>query len=240
MLDNTIDVEHFFEYAWLHRNNSYQVGWEDLLYMGVFNPLVCLFAENGFFENGVGWRPFRAYQAMAKKLKEGDLVVNLNYEPLFEMGAHQAGCSFTYVPLSPEPVDFLVAKPHGSINMIVEKETFYFSEPNIIGSTIMDGENREIFRGIIPPRFDKSYQRHPIASLIFNAIRDYTPESVAFWGIGFTSSDSDLIEIYRTWCDRASVVTLIHPHPTSEVRDAEKLLKRSVLYLENPEDLLAN
>ena len=183
---NSTNVEHFFEYAWVHRTDTYQGGWEDLLYMGVFNPLVCLFAENGFFENGVGWRPFRAYQAMAKELNAGDLVVNLNYEPLFEMGAQQAGCSFAYAPLTPKKMDFLVAKPHGSVNMIVDKEVFYFSEPNIIGSAIVDGENRKIFRGIIPPRFDKAYQQHPIASVIFNAIRDYTPESVTFWGVGFT------------------------------------------------------
>jgi hypothetical protein len=124
---NNVNVERFFEYAWLHRDSSYQGGWEDLLYMGVFNPLVCLLAENGFFENGVGWRPLRAYQAMARKLMAGDLVVNLNYEPLFEMGARQVGCSFSYVPLSSEPTDFLIAKPHGSINMIVEKGAFWFS-----------------------------------------------------------------------------------------------------------------
>jgi hypothetical protein len=233
---NNVNVERFFEYAWYHRYNSYPGGWEDLLYMGVFNPLVCLFAENGFFENGVGWKPLRAYQAMAKKLNAGDLVVNLNYEPLFEMGAAQAGLSFTYVPLSPRQADFLVAKPHGSINMIVENGTFYFSEPDIIGSAIVNGEERDIFRGIIPPRFDKSYQQHPIANLIFNGIRNYTPESVTFWGVGFNSSDGDLIDVYRRWCDRAAKVLLIHPHPISELIDAELLFKRSILHLQQPED----
>lgn len=46
---NQIDVERFFEFAWLHISDSYPGGWQDLLYMGVFNPLFCLFAENGFF-----------------------------------------------------------------------------------------------------------------------------------------------------------------------------------------------
>jgi hypothetical protein len=233
---NSINVERFFEYAWLHRNNSYQGAWEDLLYLGVFNPLTCLFAENGFFENGVGWRQLRTYQAMAKKLRAGDLVVNLNYEPLFEMGAVQAEVKFAYVPLSPEPEDFLVAKPHGSFNMIVEKGNFYFSEPNIIGSATVVREERDIFRGIIPPRFDKTYQQHPIANRIFNDIRNYTPESVTFWGVGFNSSDGDLIDIYRGWCDQAANVFLIHPNPNSELNDAELMFKRPVAHLQKPED----
>lgn len=122
--------------------------------------------------------------------------------------------------------------------MIVEKETFWFSEPDIIGSAIVNEENREIFRGIIPPRYDKSHQQHPIASCIFNAIGDYTPKSVTFWGVGFTRSDSDLIEIYRGWCDRAIEVTVIHPHPTSEITDAESLFNRTIVHLERPEDLV--
>lgn len=36
---NGVDVERFFEYAWLHRNEFDPGGWDDLIYMGVFNPL---------------------------------------------------------------------------------------------------------------------------------------------------------------------------------------------------------
>ncbi|MGO9545857.1 MAG: hypothetical protein ACLPPF_13845 [Rhodomicrobium sp.] len=161
----------------------------------------------------------------------------MDYEPLFEMGVAQAGLPFCYVPLPSQREEFLVAKPHGSMNMIVEKETFWFSEPNITGSAIVSGENRQIFRGLIPPRFNKSYDQHPIAKSIFDAIRDFTPESVAFWGVGFTSSDVDLLSIYRHWCQQASSVFLIHPHPKSEIRTPTELLKRSVHHLKRPEDL---
>jgi hypothetical protein len=236
LADRKVDVEHFFEYAWRHRDDSYAGAWGDLLYGGVVNVLVDLFARNGFFENGVGWKQFSAYQALAKKLNPGDLVVNLNYEPLFERGARQAGCHFAYVPNSPKPTDFLVAKPHGSINLIVEKETFWFSEPDIIGSLMAPGEHMDEFRGIIPPRYGKSLEQHPIATIMFDSIRGCAPESVTFWGVGFTSSDADLTDAYKRWSERALKISLIHPNPTRVIHDAERLLNRSVLHFRQPEE----
>jgi hypothetical protein len=234
--DININIEYFFEYAWCHKNDSYLGAWGDLLYGGVVNPIVDLFARNGFFENGVGWKPFTAYQILAKTLHPGDLVVNLNYEPLFEMGARQGDRHFTYVPERPKPGDFLVAKPHGSINLIVEKDAFWFSEPNIIGSVMAPAEHMNEFRGIIPPRYGKSFRQHPIAANMFDAIRNYTPENVTFWGVGFTSSDIDLTDTYRRWCERASRISLIHPSPTRELSDAERLLERPILHFRKPED----
>lgn len=234
--DNGVDVEKFFEYAWLHRGDSYNGAWGDLLYGGVINPLIDIFARNGFFENGIGWRPFAAYQCVANKLNPGDLVVNLNYEPLFEMGARQAGCDFEYIPDSGDPRKFQVAKPHGSINLIVEKYKFWFSEPDIIGSVMAQNEHMEMFRGIIPPRYNKSYQQHPIAKIIFDKIRDYIPDSLTFWGVGFAGSDIDLVDIYKGWCERVQSISLIHPCPTHEVQDAEQLLGKSVQHFKQPED----
>jgi hypothetical protein len=231
-----INVERFFEFAWAHRNESYSGAWGDLIYGAVVNVLVDLFARNGFFENGVGWKPLNAYQALAKKLDPGDLVVNLNYEPLFEMGAMQAGCKLAYVPNVAQPGEFLVAKPHGSINLIVEKDKFWFSEPDIIGSQMAPGEHMDQFRGIVPPRYGKSFDQHPVAVRIFEAIRDYRPESVTFWGVGFTSSDADLTKAYEGWCSSASKISLVHPSPTTEVADAERMLKRGIQHFSQPED----
>src|ERR1035437_3418871 len=237
VLDNAkINVERFFEFAWAHRNESYSGAWGDLIYGAVVNVLVDLFARNGFFENGVGWKPLNAYQALAKKLDPGDLVVNLNYETLFEMGAMQAGCKLAYVPNVAQPGEFLVAKPHGSINLIVEKDKFWFSEPDIIGSQMARGEYMDLFRGIVPPRYGKSFDQHPVAVRIFEAIRDYRPESVTFWGVGFTSSDADLTKAYEGWCSSASKISLVHLSPTTEVADAERMLKRGIQHFSQPED----
>ncbi|RBA23081.1 hypothetical protein [Herminiimonas fonticola] len=235
-LGTDVHIERFFEYAWMHRHSLYDGAWGDLMYGAVVNTLICLFPQNGFHENGKGWKPFTAYQALANKLSAGDLVVNLNYEPLFEMGAIQAGRQITYIPNNQKNDSILVAKPHGSINLIVESKKFWFSEPDIIGSIMSQGEDMTEFRGIIAPRYNKSYQQHPIAAKIFDAIRDTSPDSVTFWGVGFTNSDADLNELYLGWCGKASRISIIHPCPETEILDAEKLLHTKVEHYKSPEE----
>jgi len=84
------------------------------------------------------------------------------------------------------------------------------------------------FRGFVSGLENFVLINTPIAMRIFQAIRDYRPESVTFWGVGFTNSDADLTEAYKRWCRSASKISLIHPSPTTEVADAEQILKRSI------------
>lgn len=233
---SSINIERLFEFAWEHRNDYYEGAWGDLLYGAIVNPLICLFANHGFFENGVGWRQFTANQTVAKHLNAGDLVVNLNYEPLFEMAAVQANCAFVYSPNTPKKSDFIVSKPHGSINLIVEPERFWFAEADIIGSVQAPNESENFFRGIIPPRFNKSSEQHPISSVLFDAIKNFTPTSLTFWGVGFTGSDQDILRLYQSWGMDAHKIEIIHPNPNSQaINDAIALFNRQIDYYPNPE-----
>ena len=90
--------------------------WEDFLYHGIGSPIAFLMLQC-FFENGSGWKDLALSKRLAAKLYEGDLVLNLNYDTVFELALMQSGQPFVYSPNTPRQRDILVCKPHGSLNL---------------------------------------------------------------------------------------------------------------------------
>ena len=73
--------------------------------------------------------PFTASQAVAAALRPGDLVVNLNYDTVFEIGLKQARVAFRYIPGPPERGHLYMAKPHGSINLVCTASEGRWTDP---------------------------------------------------------------------------------------------------------------
>jgi len=150
-----ISIERFFDWAWRNQHRFEKDSWRDLIYHGIGNALV--FQLIKFHVNGVGWQKLEAAQLVANSLSPNDLVVNLNYDTLFEMGAEQAGVKFTYVTDVLAEGAIRIAKPHGSLNLVVKNNGFAFGQPTFIHMVLQPGEKTENLRGIVPPRFSKEY-----------------------------------------------------------------------------------
>jgi hypothetical protein len=204
------NVERFFEFAWQNRD-EYPGEWENLLSHGILNPLVFMFSQ-GLWKNGIADAPLRLSPSVAAELKPGDVVLDLNYDTLFEIGAVQAGHKLAFIPNKPAANTLLVAKPHGSINMVVnaQRSSFAFGALDWPGSPQPAGGSAN-FLGFIPPRQYKSYSEHPWAKMILDPIQDMKPRVVTFWGIGFTNSDVELMLLYETWCTTAEKIEVINP-----------------------------
>ena len=170
-----------------------------------------------FFENGVGFKPLVVSQAVARTLAASDLVLNLNYDTVFEIAMEQMGAGFVYSPNKPTPGQILVCKSHGSLNMVVREDGrgFTFGQPQWLGMPEPPGYMS--FAGILPPRLNKAYDQHLFAQMIMSPLRDRHPQVLTFWGIGLTESDVDLLELYRGWSRGAVRVEVINPNP--EVAD---------------------
>jgi len=212
-LDDTarVNVERFFEFAWKNRN-KYAGEWENLLYHGILNPLVFLLSQ-GLWEKGPMGQPMVVAQSVAKHLKAGDGVINLNYDTIFEVGAVQVGHDLVFLPNKPESSKLMISKPHGSINLIVdlERNSFAFGKLDWPGLP-QPSNGRRNYPGFVPPRYNKSYAQHPVAYTIVEASRFLSPRMLTFWGVGLTDSDSDLLELYRRWCSEAERVEFINPN----------------------------
>ena len=190
------------------------------MYHGITNPLNDLLIR-GFCASGNKLNNLIAGQKVSKKLKDGDLVVDLNYDTLFEIAAEQANVEITFIPNKFHGKGLAVAKPHGSLNLLADDKGFVFSQSNCIGALPSGSDNLRNYNSIVPPRFNKNYEQHPIAKYIINNILTFRPNIITFWGVGLTESDCDLLELYNHWCQSASSVEVINP----DEKVAKKLSK---------------
>ena len=217
-----VNDERFFEFAWVNQN-IFPGEWENLLYHGILNPLIFLLSQ-GLWAKGLLESPMPTAQFVAKHLQSGDAVINLNYETIFEIGATQVGHELLFLPNKPSTSKLLISKPHGSINLVVDtaKQQFVFGELDGPGSP-QPADGSRNYRGFVPPRLNKSYNQHPVASAILQATRTLTPHILTFWGVGLTDSDKDLLDLYKMWAQKAKKVEFINPSTTA-VEGAQELL----------------
>lgn len=234
----TANVERFMEYCWQNRHIKFpdlgdqvprgfisglgisvagaieapispgEEFWENLLYHGIGSPIQFLTIQC-FYENGVGWRDLSLSKAIAGSLAPGDLVLNLNYDTVFELALEQMGQSFSYAPNSPRHGEIIVSKPHGSLNMVSNSRSFTFGQPSWLGMPQPSGYRS--YSGLIPPRLNKQYDQHPISKMIIESVHDRAPREMIFWGIGLTESDVDLVELYKHWSKNTPSVAVINP-----------------------------
>lgn len=233
--EGIINIERLFEYCWVNKGAQFVDDWENLIYHGVLNPLNFLLLM-AFYENGA-IKQLQAGNLVASALQDGDLVLNLNYDTIFEVAAAQQGLKLYYAPNKFAAPGIIVAKPHGSLNLLANDKTFWFAQPDCIGAVPSSGDNFRNWRAIIPPRFNKSYTQHPIARIIFREIESFRPSKMSFWGVGLTDSDTDLIEIYRGWLKSSSVVEVINPDKMVQEK-AARLLNAEVQHFATIEDWL--
>ena len=137
--------------------------WADFLYNGIGKPLT-LYMSQCFFENGVGWKNLRLTKSVASHLDAGDLVLNLNYDTVFELALDQLSKPFAYCPNPPRADEAMMCKPHGSLNMVMNAERFAFGQPDWLG--MPEPPNFRSYSGFIAPRLNKSYAQHPASEEI--------------------------------------------------------------------------
>jgi hypothetical protein len=106
------------------------------------------------------------------------------------------------------------------MNLIVnsKRQGFCFARPLLAGS-VQPGDGSTNYSGFVPPRFNKSYNQHPVAQMIIEATKVIEPTEVIFWGVGLTDSDQDLLNLYRRWCHRANQVDFINPSKPAATRE---------------------
>lgn len=204
------NIERFFEFAW-QAKDRYPGEWENLLLHGILNPLILMFSR-GLWKDGITDAALKLSPSVAAELIAGDVVLDLNYDTLFEIGAFQSGHELTFVPNTPTDRSLLIAKPHGSVNLVVntEKRSFRFGTLDWPG-TPQPADGSANFLGFIPPRQNKNYSEHPIAKMILQPLLSMRPHAVTFWGVGFTNSDVDLVAVYAAWCQSVKTIEVINP-----------------------------
>ncbi|PYN50405.1 MAG: hypothetical protein DMD94_27025 [Candidatus Rokuibacteriota bacterium] len=129
-----------------------------------------------FYENGNGWKNLALSKSVAESLMPGDLVLNLNYDTVFELALLQANRPFAYSPNVPSTDQVLVCKPHGSLNMVSTADRFKFGQPEWLGTPQPRGF--QSYSGLIPPRLNKSYSQHWIAQMILTPVAERQPERI--------------------------------------------------------------
>jgi hypothetical protein len=164
-----------------------------------------------FYEHGKGWRDLALSKSVAAALSPGDLVLNLNYDTVFELALLQANRPFAYSPNIPTADQLLVCKPHGSLNMVSNDESFTFGQPGWLG--MPEPKGLRSYSGLIPPHLNKSYSHHWIAQMILEPAVARQPEQITLWGVGLTESDVELVELYKAWAARAKQIEVINPSP---------------------------
>jgi hypothetical protein len=236
--NSKITVERLLEFCWANKGKKFEGDWENLIHHGMLQPLTYLLA-GAFFENGVGIKRLGAGCLVASRLTDGDVVLSLNYETLFEIAAVQYGHTLTYVPNKFSGAGLVIGKPHGSMNLLADEHSFWFAQPDCIGALPSSGDNFRAWRAIVPPRFNKTYSQHPIAKIILDAMRHFRPQLLTFWGVGLADSDIDLVEIYRTWCASGAAVEFINPDDIAAHR-ATEILKVRVAQFSTIEEWLSH
>ena len=236
--NNSISVERLFEYCWRNKGKNFADDWENLIYHGILNPLVFQISR-AFYVNGSGVKQLGAGKLVSGNLKNGDLVLNLNYETLFEIAATQQGRQLTYIPNQFDGSSILIAKPHGSFNLLADENKFHFAQPDCIGAVASSANNYRNWRAIVPPRFNKSYAQHGIAKIIFESVVDYSPNIVTFWGVGLTDSDTDLLDVYKKWAASAAIIEVINPSDEVAIK-AKGIFNRDIRHCSTIEEWLTH
>ena len=256
------NIESFLEFAWINRHRDWKVNeenlppgyiaglrvmasgganveigasengdfWDNLLYHGIGSPLSFLLLQC-FFEPGKG--AFALSKSVASHLEPHDVVLNLNYDTVFELALERIGLDFSYSPNQPVTNGILVCKPHGSLNMVMNDKVFTFGQPSWLGMPQPPGYRS--YSGIIPPRLNKDYSQHPVAKMILAPVHDLKPQTILIWGIGLANSDVDLINLYRSWAESADRIDIINPAADTAER-ARNLFRCEVRHFVSPSE----
>jgi hypothetical protein len=232
------NIELFIAYLWSKRE-QFPGEWEKLAYHGIQIPMVLMLSQGLWKHQGsIVEAPLKLSPKVAQKLNGGDLVLDLNYDTLFEIGATQAGKSIVFLPNTSSLADIRIAKPHGSFNLIVnsEKRSFAFGKLEWPG-TPQPADGSRNYLGFVPPRLNKNFIDHPVAHMIVETMRHLRPRSLTFWGVGFTTSDADLTKLYRDWSATASTIEVINPDKTIATK-LERAFGKPVIHYPDLEDWL--
>jgi len=227
----THNIERLCEYVW-KTFKADENFWDEFVYEGIYIKLFVLFTDQ--FGANLG-RPMKASARVANKLIPGDVVINLNYDIVFDLALKQAKINFCYSPQYDRKL-INVFKPHGSINLYVNNKNgnFFFEEPDkIYGSiniSIPSCGNFSPYGGILPPRLNKNYNQHPIASFILDTGRPFHPKIITFWGIGLTESDIDLNTIYKEAALGSETIEFINPDKNAFIKAVDLLGNRITHY----------
>lgn len=206
--------------------------YDNLLLHGILSPL-CFLLQMGVLSKGPGESPLPLAERVARRLSSADLVMNLNYDTLFELGAQRAGHALSFLPRPAAPGHLAISKPHGSMNLLVDFKAGRIGfSPTLYAGPVQPADGTRNYVGFVPPRFGKQYDQHPVAEVIIEATARFEPTTLTFWGVGLTDSDHDLLALYRTWSARAETVEFINPG-RSDVERAAGLLGRDVTRFTN-------
>lgn len=233
------NVERLCEYVW-HTYGTNRAFWDKFIYDGIYFKLFALFTEQFGLGPGV---PMLAGKKVAERLNNGDMVLNLNYDIAFDLAIKQAGKTVRYAP-NFHPQSISVLKPHGSFNLYCNYDNgdFFFSEPDqISGSVSIPGPGGATFSphsGILPPRLNKNFAEHPLASFILDSGRPFLPEILTFWGVGLTDSDTDLLDIYKEASRHAETIEFINPSRPA-LEKAKHSLEKNISYFPTLDEWLA-
>lgn len=237
------NVERLFEFVWQTHGDDGEL-WEALAWDGVLTNLYneCITQFPGFGP-AHSMHALLAGQAVGRCLVPGDRVVNLNYDTLFDLALQQAGRFSIYAPEPPARGAILIYKPHGSFNLYAHRSTgdAFFADPSQMrGSVALQDSSGRVWSpaaAIVPPRFGKTYGQHPSAAKILSGLATFKPEIVTFWGIGLTSSDIDLLALYRTACENAPHIEFVNPD-VNAFEHTRRLIGRSMQHFERLTDWL--
>jgi hypothetical protein len=227
-------IEKFFAYAWAHRDEfhtQYSRCWDDLMHHGLLNPLIHILVTGLLANNPANKLPLS--ESVTRLLEPDDLVLNLNYDLIFDVALKNAGKEAVYSPNARQPGRIWAFKPHGSFHLAVneEKKSFYFSQVEFMGSA-QPSDGARTYLGFIPPRFKKSFSQHPHAEMIIAPLLKFKPDIISFWGVGSPESDADLFEVYNSLCSTASRIEYVNPSEEDALR-FEMLLGRKITHLKS-------
>lgn len=233
------NIEEFMEFLWKHRETNFSFSlvnttinsYRNFLHHGI-GSAISLILINGFFENGKGFKTLKASAAMNSCLEPQDLVLNLNYDTLFEIGMRQTGKMICYSPKIPKENEFLICKPHGSLNLIEDETKATFGDPESIGMIAPSSSYNFYF---LPPCLNKSYDRHPLSKTILTPVIGRKPSRIIMWGIGLTESDRDLVEIYKSWAKTVKTIEVINPSSSAAEKISNVLEKPIQHFLSHKE-----
>jgi len=226
-------IEHFFAFAWRHRNDFFTPFgrcWDNLLYHGLLTPLNLVLICGLLKDNPQERVPLS--ETVAAKLTGGDAVLNLNYDLIFDVALRNIGKRVTYSPHArTDAQNILMFKPHGSFHLAVDEANSqaYFGQVRFIGDVQPTGSART-FLGFVPPRVKKSFADHPIANMMIAQLVRLKPSIVTFWGVGSPESDVDLFEVYRILCASGGRLEYVNPSDTDKARFESRLGTRLAHY----------
>lgn len=200
--------------------------WQNMLYHGIGSPISFQMIKL-FHVNGKGWVDLKVSKKVANNLNNNDLILNLNYDTIFELALQQAEFEFHYFS-NQTTSGFTICKPHGSLNMVANKTEFRFYKPSWLGMPQPQGF--QSYSGLIPPRLNKSYAQHPIAKTLISSVYNRKPDVITFWGVGLTESDVDLLALYKQWVSHSKCVEVINPNKEVSKRINELLNVESIQY----------